>query len=72
MRARQSAEAQYESEQRQFRAGTSTVFLVLQRQTELITARTRELRAKDDVGVALADLDRATSSTIENQKINLQ
>jgi outer membrane protein TolC len=70
--ARQSAEAQYESEQRQFRAGTSTVFLVLQRQTELISARTRELRARADLGVALADLDRATASTIATQNISLQ
>jgi outer membrane protein TolC len=70
--ARQSAEAQYDSEQRQFRAGTSTVFLVLQRQTELITARTRELRAKADLGIALADLDRATASTIQAQNIKLQ
>jgi outer membrane protein TolC len=70
--ARQSAEAQYESEQRQFRAGTSTVFLVLQRQTELISARTRELRARADLGVALADLDRATASTIATQNIRLQ
>ena len=41
--ARQSAEEQYASEQRQFQAGTSTVFLVLQRQTDLIVARTREV-----------------------------
>jgi len=66
------AEAQYESEQRQFRAGTSTVYLVLQRQTELITARTRELRAGADLGIAIADLDRATAGTIEAQNIKLQ
>ena len=69
---RRSAQAQYESEQRQFRAGTSTVFLVLQRQTELVTARTRELRANADLGVALADLDRATASTIAAQNIKVQ
>ena len=43
--ARLYAEQQYSSEQRQFQAGTSTVFLVLQRQTDLIAARTREVRA---------------------------
>jgi HAE1 family hydrophobic/amphiphilic exporter-1 len=69
---RQSAEAQYESEQRQFRAGISTVYLVLQRQTELITARTRELRANADLGIAIPDLDRATASTIETQNIKLR
>ncbi len=70
-RARQSAEEQYQSEQRQFQAGTSTVFLVLQRQTDLIAARTREVRAQADVGRAAADLDRATAQTIQTQNIHL-
>jgi HAE1 family hydrophobic/amphiphilic exporter-1 len=63
--ARESAEEQYASEQRQFQAGTSTVFLVLQRQADLIAARSREARAKADLGEAKANLDRATASTIE-------
>ena len=46
--AQKSAEDQYASEQRQFRAGTSSVFLVLQRQTDLIAARSRNIRAKAD------------------------
>jgi outer membrane protein TolC len=69
---RQPAEALYESEKRQFQAGTSTAFLVLQRQTTLITARTHELRANEGVDIALADLDRATARTIETQNIKLQ
>jgi hydrophobic/amphiphilic exporter-1 (mainly G- bacteria), HAE1 family len=67
--ARRSAEDQYASEQRQFQAGTSTVFLVLQRQTELIAARSREVRAKSDVAEAKANLDRATGNTIQAQGI---
>jgi HAE1 family hydrophobic/amphiphilic exporter-1 len=70
--ARQSAEEQYASEQRQFQAGTSTVFLVLQRQTDLINSRNRELRAHADFAVALANLDRATARTIETRGIKLQ
>jgi len=35
------ADEQYASEQRQFQAGTSSVFLMLQRQTELTAARSR-------------------------------
>jgi HAE1 family hydrophobic/amphiphilic exporter-1 len=70
--ARQSAEEQYSSEQRQFQAGTSTVFLVLQRQTDLINARNRELRAHADFAEALANLDRATARTIEARGIKLQ
>jgi HAE1 family hydrophobic/amphiphilic exporter-1 len=69
--ARRSAEEQNASEQRQFQAGTSTVFLVLQRQTDFIGARSREARARTDFGEALANLDRATARTIENQKITL-
>jgi outer membrane protein TolC len=69
--ARRSAEEQYASEQRQFQAGTSTVFLVLQRQTDLIAARSREVRARADLGEAAANLDRATAHTIEAHKINL-
>jgi HAE1 family hydrophobic/amphiphilic exporter-1 len=63
--ARESAEEQYASEQRQFQAGASTVFLVLQRQTDLISARSREVRAKADLGQAKAGLDRATANTFE-------
>ncbi len=69
--ARKFAEDQYASEQRQFRAGTSSVFLVLQRQTDLIVARSREIRAKADVGKASADLDRATARTLVAQNIEL-
>jgi outer membrane protein TolC len=69
--ARQSAEQQYESEQRQFQSGTSTVFLVLQRQTDLISARTREVRAKADLAEALANLDRATANTLDVLNISL-
>jgi len=69
--ARRSAEEQYSSEQRQFQAGTSTVFLVLQRQTDLIVARSREARSKADVAEAKANLDRATGSTIQSQGINV-
>lgn len=69
--ARRSAEEQYASEQRQFQAGTSTVFLVLERQTDLISARSREVRARADLGEAVANLDRATARTIEAQKITL-
>jgi outer membrane protein TolC len=69
--ARRSAEEQYASEQRQFQAGTSTVFLVLQRQTDFIGARSREARARTDFGEAVANLDRATARTIEKQKLTL-
>jgi HAE1 family hydrophobic/amphiphilic exporter-1 len=67
--ARRSAEVQYASEQRQFQAGTSSTFLVLQRQTDMISARNRETRAHSDFAVSLANLDRATARTIEARGI---
>jgi HAE1 family hydrophobic/amphiphilic exporter-1 len=70
--ARHYAEDQYASEQRQFQAGTSTVFLVLQRQTDLISARTREVRAEADRGEAKANLDRALARTLEVRNITLK
>lgn len=69
--ARKFAEDQYESEQRQFQAGTSSVFLVLQRQSDLIAAQSREIRAKADTGRAAADLDRATARTLIAQNIDV-
>jgi HAE1 family hydrophobic/amphiphilic exporter-1 len=61
---RSSAEQQYQSEQRQFRAGTTTVFLVLQRQTDLLAARARELQAQTDLNKAIAQFQRATGNTL--------
>lgn len=62
--ARSSAEQQYASEQRQFRAGTTTVFLVLQRQTDLLAARARELQAQTDLNKAISQFQRATGNTL--------
>ena len=70
--ARKYADDQYASEQRQFQAGTSSVFLVLQRQTELTAARSREIRARADLGRAVSELDRATARTIESQSIQIR
>lgn len=70
--ARQSAEQQYQSEQRKFQEGTSSSFLVLQRQTSLITTRTNELRAEADLSRAIADFERATARTLQVRNINIQ
>ncbi len=70
--ASRSAEEQYSSEQRQLQAGTSTVFLVLQRQTDLINARNREVRSRADLAEAIANFDRATARTIQTNNIQLQ
>ncbi len=70
--AQVSAEAQYESEQRQFRAGTSTLFLVQQRQTDMIAARSQERRAEADLGKAVAAFELATGRTLRVHSIDLR
>ncbi|HKS29474.1 MAG TPA: TolC family protein [Pyrinomonadaceae bacterium] len=69
---RASSEQQYESEQRQFRAGTTTVFLVLQRQTDLLAARARELQAQTDLNKAISAFQRATGRTLEANQISIR
>jgi outer membrane protein TolC len=69
---RESAEEQYQSEQRQFRAGTSTLFLVQQRQSTMIAARSQERRAEADTGEAIATFELATGSILRRHNINLQ
>jgi outer membrane protein len=70
--AQRSALEQYESEQRRFESGLSTVFLVLQRQTTLVTAQAREVRARADLNQAIAVFDRAIGATLTQHGVQLQ
>ncbi|HEV2883393.1 MAG TPA: TolC family protein [Pyrinomonadaceae bacterium] len=67
--ARHASEQQYQSEQRKLDAGQSTVFLVLERQTALTTARGNELRAQTDLNKAIAELQRATGNALTTNNI---
>ncbi len=69
--ARRSASEQYESERRRFDSGLSTVFLVLERQTTLVAAQARELRARADLNQALALLDRAIGGTLVRHGVSI-
>ncbi len=66
---RRNAQEQYESEQRRFESGLSTVFLVLQRQTTLVTAQAKEVRARADLNQAIAIFDRAVGATLTQHGI---
>ena len=68
---RLSAEQLYESESRLFRAGTSTVFLVQQRQITLITARSNELQAQTLLNKAVSDFQRATGTTLSANSVEI-
>lgn len=70
--ARESAEEQYQSEQRQFRAGTSTLFLVQQRQSDMISARSQERRSEADLGKAIATFELSTGTILQNHNIQLR
>ncbi|HUQ30862.1 MAG TPA: TolC family protein [Pyrinomonadaceae bacterium] len=67
--AREASEQQYESEQRRFDAGQSTLFLVLERQTALTAARGNELRAQTDLNKAIAELQRATGNAMQANNV---
>jgi len=62
--ARENAETQLQGEQRLYQVGRSTTFLLFQRENTLNNARNLELRAETDYNKALADLQRATSTTL--------
>jgi outer membrane protein TolC len=70
--ARESAEEQYQSEQRQFRAGTSTLFLVQQRQATMIAARSQERRSESDLSEAIAQFQLATGTILAERHISLK
>lgn len=66
---REMNEQQFESERRKLDAGQSTVFLVLERQTALTTARGMELKAQTDLNKSIADLQKATGNALSVHSI---
>ena len=69
--ARTAAEDLYASEQRKFEAGTSTVFLVLQRQSGMITARSQDARSETELRRAHAQMKRATGEILAAHRLTL-
>jgi outer membrane protein TolC len=67
--ARANAELQLEGEQRLYQVGRSTTFLLFQRENALANARASELRAETDYNKAIADLQRATSTTLRANNV---
>lgn len=67
--ARENAETQLQGEQRLYQVGRSTTFLLFQRENTLNNARNLELRAETDYNKALADLQRATSTTLRANNV---
>lgn len=67
--ARQNTTLQYESEQRKLDEGQSDIYNVLERQTALTVARSNELRARTELNKAIADLQRATGTTLQDNNV---
>ena len=69
--ARTASEELYASEQRQFRSGTTTFYLVLQRQTDLLGARGREPQAQTDLNKAISEFQRAIGNTLSVNNVTV-
>jgi outer membrane protein len=70
--ARESAEEQLAGERRLYQVGRSTTFLLFQRENALVNARNQELRAETDYNKALAELQRATSTTLRANNVLIE
>jgi outer membrane protein len=70
-RARENAEELLKGERALFDAGRSTTFLLFQRENALTNARNAEIRAETDYNKAVADLQRATSTTFQMNNIQV-
>jgi outer membrane protein TolC len=70
--SREAAEAVYASEVRQFHAGASTTFLVLQRQVELAQARGAELQAQTNLNKSVVELQRVDGTILSANGVRLE
>lgn len=70
-RARILAEQTLDAEQKKFQLGASTIFLVIQAQRDLATARSNEVRATVNFVEAKVNFDRALGRTLEENRIDI-
>jgi HAE1 family hydrophobic/amphiphilic exporter-1 len=70
--SRENAEVQLQAEKHLYQVGRSTTFLLFQRENQLTNARNLELRAETNYNQALADLQRATSTTLRANHVIVQ
>ena len=70
--AREAAARVLLSEQRRFTAGTSTTFLVLQRQLDLANTEGRELQAQTDLNKAVVQLNSVAGTNFATYNIDVE
>ncbi len=68
--AREAAERVLLGERRRFQAGTSTTFLVLQRQLDVANQQGRELQAQTDLDKAIVELNRVSGGIFAQNGID--
>jgi outer membrane protein len=69
---RENAEKLLEGEKKLFEVGRSTTFILFERENALVRARNEEIRAQTEYNKALADLQRATSTTLRSNNIVIE
>ena len=71
-RARELSEAALEAEEQKLTGGKSTLFFVLQLQSDLATSRSAEIRAKADYNRAVSQLRFAEASLLEHGQLAIE
>ena len=70
-KARELQQQTFDSEQKKYQLGASTVFLVIQTQRDLIAAQGTELRALANLEEAKANYERAVGRTLEVNRVTI-
>lgn len=72
--SRETAEKEYESEERKYNSGyaTSSLFILLEKQKNLTTAKADEVQVRLELNKAIADFERVTGNAPKEFKILLQ
>ena len=71
-KSRDLAQQTLDAEQKKYESGVSTLFFVLQDQTNLAIAQTNEVQALANYNKSLAALDRATGQTLSRNRIEIE
>lgn len=70
--SRNSSQLLYDSEKRKLENGTTTIYLVLQRQQNLVTARGQELQAQTALNKAIAAFQKSVGNTFQAHNIEVK
>ena len=72
IQSRELAQKLYDSERRQLIAGTSTTYLVLDRQITLVNAQATEVQAQTDLNKAISTLQRTVGTLLDKNGVKLE